>query len=136
MLLMPPLIADSAAFLLLLLPLIAVSAASFLLLQPLYADSTAFLLLVPFIFLAYSLYIGYILRSREPYAPYAAYDCRFRCLFGASAALLLLMLLHVIGSFCCSSTYCYFILILQLMSKNGAGRVPLCGLNINRLRDS
>ena len=39
MLLMSPLIADSAAVLLLMLPLIAVSAASFLLLQPLYADS-------------------------------------------------------------------------------------------------
>ena len=75
MLLVPSLIADSAAFLLLLLPLIAVSAASFLLLQPLYADSAAFLLLVPLYFLCIFLIFCYILVSRKPYAAYAASDC-------------------------------------------------------------
>ena len=50
MMLMPPLIADSAAFLLLLLPLIAVSFAFFMLLQLQCADSAAFLLLVPLYF--------------------------------------------------------------------------------------
>ena len=68
MLLMPPLIADSAAFLLLLLPLTAVSAASFLLLQPLYADSVACLLLVPLHFPFIFFIFCCILLIRKPYA--------------------------------------------------------------------
>ena len=44
---MPPLVADSTAFLLLIRPLIADSAAFLLLMPPLVADSTALLLLMP-----------------------------------------------------------------------------------------
>ena len=77
MLLMPLLIAHSAAFLLLLLPLIAVSAAFFLLLQPLHADSAAFLLLVPPYFPYIFLIFCYILLIRKPYAAYAASEWRF-----------------------------------------------------------
>ena len=75
MLLMPPLIADSAAFLLLLLPLIAVSFAFFMLLQLQCADSAAFLLLLPPHFPCIFLAFCNILLIRRSYDAYAASDC-------------------------------------------------------------
>ena len=86
MLLMPPLIAESAAFLLLLLPLIAVSFAFFMLLQLQCADSAAFLLLLPLHFLCIFFAFCSVLLIRTSYAARAASDCRFRCFFAASAA--------------------------------------------------
>ena len=81
MLLMPPLIADSAAFLLLLLPLIAVSAPFFSLLLPLYCDSAAFLFHMLLHFLWISVEIWYTFLLRKHYAASAASGCRFRSLF-------------------------------------------------------
>ena len=83
MLLMPPLIADSCAFLLLIMPLIGDSVVFLLLLYPLNADSVPFLLPMPPYFPCIFIAFYCIFVTRKPYAAYAAFHCRFLCIFAS-----------------------------------------------------
>ena len=81
MLPMPPLIADSVAFLLLIMPLIGDSGVFLLFVYPPNADSVPFSLAMPPYFPCIFFAFCYIFVIRKPYAAFAAFNCRFLCIF-------------------------------------------------------